>query len=71
MKRHPVIAFYILAFVISWLYEHTNERMGQDAAHWLPRILASERLQAKFTFKADNETVDRVKIETWDSNGGN
>lgn len=24
MKRHPVIAFYILAFVISWLYEHTN-----------------------------------------------
>jgi len=24
VKRHPVIAFYILAFVISWLYEHTN-----------------------------------------------
>lgn len=47
------------------------ERMWQDAAHWLPRILAGERLQAKFTFKADNETVDRVKIETWDSNGGN
>lgn len=47
-------------------YEH----MWQDAAHWLPRILAGEQIRAKFTFKEDNETVGEVKIEPWDGNSG-
>ena len=44
------------------------EHMWQDVYHWLPRILAGERIRASFTFKEDNETVDEVKIEPW--NGG-
>ena len=39
-------------------YEH----MWQDAAHWLPHILAGERIRARFTFKEDNETVDRAVL---------
>jgi 8-oxo-dGTP pyrophosphatase MutT (NUDIX family) len=42
------------------------EQMWQDNVHWLPRILAGERIQASFTFKADNETVDELEIEAWD-----
>lgn len=45
-------------------YEH----MWQDAAHWLPHVLAGERIRARFTFKEDNETVDEVEIEAWDGN---
>lgn len=44
------------------------ERMWQDNFHWLPRILAGERIRARFTFKADNETIDELEMETWDSN---
>lgn len=42
------------------------EKMWEDAAHWLPRVLAGERTMARFTFREDNETVDKVEIETWD-----
>jgi 8-oxo-dGTP diphosphatase len=42
------------------------EQMWQDVTHWLPRVLAGERIRASFTFKADNETVDEVRIEPWD-----
>lgn len=31
--------------------------MWDDAARWLPRVLAGERLQATFTYAEDNETV--------------
>ena len=41
-------------------------RMWQDNAHWLPRILAGERVRAVFTFKDDNETIDHLKMEAWD-----
>jgi len=41
------------------------QRMWQDVCHWLPRVLAGERVRASFTFKEDNETVDEVKIEPW------
>lgn len=41
------------------------EQMWQDVYHWLPRVLAGERVRASFTFKDDNETVDEVKIEPW------
>jgi mutator protein MutT len=41
------------------------EHMWQDVYHWLPRVLAGERLRASFTFKEDNETVDEVEIKPW------
>jgi 8-oxo-dGTP diphosphatase len=40
--------------------------MWQDGAHWLPRILAGDRIRATFTFKADNETVEGFEIEAWE-----
>jgi 8-oxo-dGTP diphosphatase len=33
------------------------DRMWQDAAHWLPRVLAGERLTATFTYADDNEAI--------------
>ena len=41
------------------------QQMWQDVYHWLPRVLAGDRVRASFTFKEDNETVDEVKIEPW------
>ena len=41
------------------------EQMWQDGAHWLPRILAGERIRARFTFKEDNETIDELEIDLW------
>jgi 8-oxo-dGTP diphosphatase len=38
------------------------ERMWDDAPHWLPRILAGERLRATFTYADDNETVTATRI---------
>ena len=40
------------------------DQMWQDDAYWLPRVLAGERLRARFTFGADNETVVKAGIET-------
>lgn len=37
-------------------------RMWQDAAHWLPRVLAGERLTATFTYADDNETVAAATV---------
>jgi ADP-ribose pyrophosphatase YjhB (NUDIX family) len=42
------------------------ERMWQDGAHWLPRVLAGERVRARFVFAADNETVQDVAFEPWE-----
>ncbi|MGH3295289.1 MAG: 8-oxo-dGTP diphosphatase [Trebonia sp.] len=39
------------------------DRMWQDAAQWLPRVLAGERLSATFTYAADNESVAAAAIE--------
>lgn len=33
------------------------DRMWQDAKHWLPRVLAGERVRATFSYAADCETV--------------
>jgi 8-oxo-dGTP diphosphatase len=41
------------------------DEMWQDGPHWLPRVLAGDRLCARFVFAADNETVDIVEIERW------
>lgn len=42
--------------------------MWEDATHWLPHILAGERIQARFTFKDNNETVDEVEKRAWNDN---
>ena len=41
------------------------ERMWHDGTYWFPPIMAGERIQAKFTFEEDNETVATVSIEPW------
>jgi len=41
------------------------QQMWQDVYHWLPRVLAGERIRARFTFQEDNETVDEVEIKPW------
>lgn len=38
------------------------DRMWQDAAHWLPRVLTGEKLRATFTYADDNETVASAAI---------
>ena len=38
------------------------DRMWQDTARWLPRVLAGERLSATFTYAADNENLAAVDI---------
>jgi 8-oxo-dGTP diphosphatase len=40
-------------------------QMWQDAPYWLPRVLAGQRLSARFIFAADNETVDIVQAKRW------
>jgi len=45
-------------------------QMWQDAAFWLPRILAGGRIRARFTFRENNETLDEVSIAAWDSDDG-
>ena len=40
------------------------ERMWQDDAHWLPLVLAGQKVKASFTFQDDNETIDKLQIET-------
>ena len=36
-------------------------QMWQDAPHWLPRILAGERLDLAFVFQDDNESIQTVE----------
>jgi 8-oxo-dGTP diphosphatase len=38
------------------------DAMWDDARHWLPRVLAGERLRARFSYDPDNR-VDRMAIE--------
>ena len=37
-------------------------QMWSDAPHWLPRVLAGERLRATFSYAADNETVASASV---------
>ena len=39
------------------------QSMWQDDPHWLPRVLAGQQIKARFTFQADNETVQALEIE--------
>jgi len=40
------------------------DRMWDDDRYWLPRVLAGERIRARFTFAEDNETVAEWSIES-------
>jgi 8-oxo-dGTP diphosphatase len=40
------------------------DRMWQDAALWLPRVLAGERLTATFTYAGDNEAIAAHTVTT-------
>lgn len=42
------------------------DKMWQDGAHWLPRILSGEQIQARFVFREDNETIREMTIQAWD-----
>jgi 8-oxo-dGTP diphosphatase len=42
------------------------EQMWPDAAHWLPPVLAGQRIKGRFTFAADNETIAACEIVPWD-----
>jgi 8-oxo-dGTP diphosphatase len=37
--------------------------MWDDARHWLPRVLAGERLRATFSYADDCETVATARVE--------
>jgi len=39
------------------------DRMWQDGAHWLPRVLAGERVRAVFVFGEDNESLAEARVE--------
>jgi 8-oxo-dGTP diphosphatase len=39
--------------------------MWDDSRYWLPLILAGQRLDGHFTFRADNATVERAVLELW------
>jgi 8-oxo-dGTP diphosphatase len=40
-------------------------RMWQDAATWLPRILAGQPIRARFTFGPDNDSLARIELLDW------
>ena len=42
------------------------EQMWQGDVHWIPRILAGERIRGCVTFGEDNETVAAWTVEPWD-----
>lgn len=39
------------------------QAMWQDAAYWIPPILAGTRIQARFSFQDDNETVEEIVLQ--------
>lgn len=39
--------------------------MWDDSRFWLPLILAGKRLDGHFTFRPDNETVERAQMDVW------
>lgn len=45
------------------------DTMWADDVHWLPLVLQGKHVEAKFTFKADNETVDTAEVQIL--SGGN
>jgi 8-oxo-dGTP diphosphatase len=48
------------------VHEIPFDRMWQGDIHWVPRILAGERIQGHFTFGEDGEVVTAWNVEAWD-----
>ena len=42
------------------------EAMWKDGRHWLPRILAGDRIWGRFTFRADNEAIETMQVRDWE-----
>lgn len=43
------------------------DKMWQDDVQWLPLVLEGKRVEATFTFKDDNETVDKASVKIVDT----
>jgi 8-oxo-dGTP pyrophosphatase MutT (NUDIX family) len=43
------------------------DEMWDDDRHWLPHVLAGERIRATFVYNADNETVERFEMSEWET----
>jgi len=43
------------------------DEMWDDDRYWLPHVLAGRRVQATFTYRADNETVEHFEIHNWET----
>ena len=41
-------------------------QMWEDGAHWLPCVLAGERIVARFRFGRDNESIEEMEVRVWD-----
>ncbi len=41
------------------------DKMWKDDPHWLPNVLAGERLRATFIFGGDNESIESVKTGSY------
>jgi 8-oxo-dGTP pyrophosphatase MutT (NUDIX family) len=41
------------------------KQMWADDPHWLPRVLAGERIRATFTFGSDNASISGMKVGTF------
>jgi 8-oxo-dGTP diphosphatase len=55
--------------VPSWfgVDEIPYDEMWDDDRFWLPHVLAGKRVQATFTYRADNETVEHFEIQEWNT----
>lgn len=42
------------------------ESMWDDARYWLPLVLRGKRIQARFEYNSDNQTVGELKIKHWE-----
>ena len=57
---------YVSAGVLPPVTALPFDRMWDDGRHWLPRVLAGERLRATFSYAPDRETVAESAITPLD-----
>lgn len=43
------------------------DEMWDDDRHWLPHVLAGKRVRATFTYREDNESVEKFEIKEWNT----
>jgi 8-oxo-dGTP diphosphatase len=46
------------------------EHMWPDAPHWLPHILAGERVRMRFIYNHDNATLEEIHTEVFGVDDG-